>query len=86
LDAESSKGISRHLCDFILQNDRLCLRPFADRGLMQNGEIVNPGSLAVVKGGDSFSVTAGRGKVLTFRTVFKASADVVRQIRFETAT
>jgi hypothetical protein len=82
LDTEASKAISRHLCDFTLQNDRLCVRSLSESGLLHNGEILKPGVLAVVMDGDSFTTPASARKTVTFEVKFRTAAGLVTQIRF----
>jgi hypothetical protein len=82
LDPEASKAISRHLCDFTLQNDRLYVRPLSENGLVHNGEILKPGALAVVMDGDSFATPANARKTVTFEVKFRTAAGLVTQIRF----
>jgi hypothetical protein len=83
LDKTASSAISRNVCEFMLQNDRLYLRAITDRGLTQNGEILKSGDIVVVNHGDTFATPVQTSKTLTFSTKFKLSRDEVRQIRFE---
>jgi hypothetical protein len=81
LDAEASKGISRRLCDFVIQNDRLHLRAISDKGLAHNGEIQPAGATVIVSDGDSLTTPVRPGQTLTFMVKFKVSSGSVRQIR-----
>ncbi|MGE5359745.1 MAG: FHA domain-containing protein [Bacteroidales bacterium] len=83
LDREASSSISRRVCDFVLQNDRLYVRPVTDAGLSLNGEQLASGDMRVVGHGDRFTVAPGRSKTLAFVTAFNVSGDLVTAVRFE---
>lgn len=83
LDVDTSRAVSRHLCDFLLQNDRLYLRAREDARLAANGEAMAEGELRVVNDGDSFSLPAAHPKAFTVTARFTASAGVVERVSLE---
>jgi hypothetical protein len=83
LDAEGSAAISRHACDFIIQNDRLYVRALSDTALIKNGAALKEGDLVVVNHGDLFATPAKSAVTISFGTKFWITGDEVRQIRFE---
>ena len=83
LDAEASSAISRRACDFIIQNDRLYVRPFSDTALTRNGAPLKSGDPVVVNHGDSFAMPVKSIKILSFGAKFRITGDEVKQIRFE---
>lgn len=83
LDAESSAAISRHACDFIIQNDRLYVRALSDTALTKNSVALKAADIAVVNHGDSFTAPVKPGKTITFGTKFRITGDEIKQIRFE---
>jgi hypothetical protein len=83
LDAEGSSAISRHACDFMIQNDRLYVRAFSDTALAKNGLALKAGDLVVVNHGDSFTLPVKPIKTVSFDTKFRITGDEVKQIRFE---
>jgi hypothetical protein len=84
LDAEGSSAISRHVCEFMIQNDQLYLRALSDRTLTQNGIALKAEEIVVVNHGDLFATPARPGKTAAFTVKFRITGDEVRQIRFET--
>jgi hypothetical protein len=83
LDREASAGISRHVCDFILGNDRLYVRSASGNGPALNGQRLDAGEMRVVCSGDSLTVAAGRGRTLALGTTFRVSSGLVTQVRIE---
>jgi hypothetical protein len=84
LDSENSSAISRRVCEFVIQNDRLHLRALSDKALAHNGVALKEGDVIVVNHGDTFTTPLKPGKAITFGTQFKITGDEVKQIRFET--
>ena len=85
LDEKESSAISRRVCDFLLLNDRLCLRVVSEQGLKRNNEVVRPGNITGVNSGDLFSTPVDRNRNVTFSIKFKTSVDTITQIRIEKA-
>lgn len=83
LDVEGSSAISRHVCEFMIQNDRLYLKALSDRAFTQNGDALKSGDIVVVNHGDSFSMPVKPGKAFAFGVKFRITGDKVKQIRFE---
>jgi hypothetical protein len=83
LDVEGSSAISRQVCEFVIQNDRLYVRALSDKGIAQNGVVLKAGEIVVVNHGDSFLTPARPGKTVNFSTKFRITGDEVKQIRFE---
>jgi hypothetical protein len=83
LDMEGSSAISRNVCEFIIQNDRLNLRALSDKAIAQNGVALKSGDIVVVNNGDSFATPVRSSKAITFGTKFKIIGDEVKQIGFE---
>jgi hypothetical protein len=83
LDREASAAISRHVCDFVLQDDRVYVRSATPAGLAVNGQRLDAAERRVVDHGDSFTVAAGQGKSVTFTAALRAAGAVVSEIRFE---
>jgi hypothetical protein len=82
LDAEGSTAISRRLCDFIVQNDRLYLRTLSENAMTHNGEILKAGVLVDIADGDSFTTPVRPSKTVSFVVKFKVFRDRISQIRF----
>jgi hypothetical protein len=83
LDAEGSSAISRHACDFMIQNDRLYVRALSDTALAKNGIALKAADIIVVNHGDTFTSPVKPGKNITFGTKFRITGDEIKQIRFE---
>ncbi len=83
LDADTSGILSRHLCDFILQNDRLYVRSHAEQRLGLNAAPMSRGELRVVEDGDRFTLPAMHAKAFEVGVRFSVSSSVVDTIRFE---
>jgi len=83
LDAEASGAISRHACDFMIQNDRLYVRALSDTALAKNGVALKAADSAVVNHNDSFTMPVKPGKTITFSTKYRITGDEIKQVRFE---
>ncbi len=83
LDREASASISRHVCDFVVSNDRLNVRAVTNAGLTLNDARLAGGEMRVVSHGDALKVPAGRGKTLTIAVSFRVSAGLVTHVRLE---
>jgi hypothetical protein len=82
VDRDASASISRHVCDFVLQNQRLYVRSTSDAGFARNGDHLAAGTARIVGHGDAFTVAAGR-RQLVFGTTLRISSGLVTQVRFE---
>jgi hypothetical protein len=83
LDREASAGISRHVCDFLIQDDRLMVRAATDVGLAFNGQKLAAGDRRVVEHGDGATVNAAPGKTLGFTATLKVAGAVITHVRFD---
>jgi hypothetical protein len=83
LASGASQTISRRVCDFLLENDRLAVRANADKALSVNGAALAAGETRAVSSGDAFAAPAHGEPRVTFTTIFRTSADLITEVRFQ---
>jgi len=80
VDADTSRAVSRHLCELFLQNDRLHVRALESARLEHNGEAMGANELRVVQDGDRLRAPAGHPRAFTITAAFVAATGIVERV------
>ncbi len=83
LDIATSQAVSRHVCDFLVQNNRLYLRSQGDNCLLHNGEPLHAGELRLVNDTDVFLLPPGHAGAFSLTVRYITASGVVERIEFE---
>jgi hypothetical protein len=83
LDVAASRAISRHVGDFLIQNNRLYLRAQGDNRLLHNSEPLHAGELRLVKDADVLTLPPGHPRAFSLSIRFTAVSGVVEHLDFE---
>jgi hypothetical protein len=73
-------AISRHLFEFLVLNDRLCIQARGGSGVEHNGRLLAPGEMSVVRSGDTLFPLPGRSEKLALKIRFRPVTGLVEEV------